>query len=280
MQTKMIALEPAMNLLKAKYPLAAQAIEGSVEVLEVACDAIQGYRAEASSTGSFDPAACNPTVRQVQKIMQLTCGQVFDDCMVGLIAYSVGMFRTLAEIKNYIGRTKARFTPTGVTGEGVDAEGNPTTFVANFPVAPGQSILLQMEDWPYPFPVGCLIGTLAFSNNNTEENFAQVLLQAFSGPKDVAPTAGNPGVLWNDADVTYGSELRCGDGCKSVFLKSIDCGPSLIGMLSQLRLVITNSTTASANITKQQLQVKMGGLVDYCCDACAVGVKSGCSCKH
>lgn len=296
MEIQAINLQQGLALLKTRgYDAAAELLQNGVEVLDVACT-VAGYEkrdttrstATTSSTTSStaggamnDLADCNPTVREVQRLMQSACGQVFEPCWADMVAFTVGMFRTIPEIKAYIGRTKARLLPTGVTGSGLDAEGEATTFVANFPVAPGESIALAMEDWPYPFPVECLAGALAFSGGNVEENYMQVILQAFSGDKAVEPTASNLGALWNDADVTYGSELRCGDNCRSVFLKGQTCGPSVVGVLSELRLVITNKSTASANITRQQLQIHMGGIKKYCCDACAVSKGGGCggSCK-
>lgn len=294
---KMLPADEVLSLLEDRFPGARPYLEGAVEFVDVACT-VAGYEKKkgtptvtaaisTSSTDTGDTPSCDDcavdcdrTIKAVQKYMQQSCGMVFDHCYAEKVAKAVDM-RTIAEVKAFIGRTKVRLLATGVTGPGVDAEGDPTTFVATFPLAPGESILLRTEDWPLPYYVGCLHGILSFDGGNLEENYQQTIMQGFAGPKSGPVSAANPGYKWNDNEYIPGSDLRCGDQCTDVPLKGQDCGPSLVGELSEFRLVLTNKATASHDVTRQQLWIKLGYLKPYCCDECALTGKScGGACRR
>lgn len=219
---------------------------------------------------------CMPQVPVIQSLFLLKCKKICDPCYLRIVVDATNR-RTIAETKDFIGRNKLRFKVTGVTGATVDPEGDPSTLVADFPIAPGESIVLRQEDFPFPWFVGCLTGALYFSGGNAEDNSGFVLIDFFAGPKGGPITADSLGAKWNDDQWIFGSELRCGTACKDVPIGGqAGCDDSLVGELSELRMRITNKATASNNIERQQLWAKLAGLKEKCCDPCFYGRSCGC----
>jgi hypothetical protein len=264
----------------------ADGLEGATDVLEAACESAGFTKADGAQTtlsrkhencsiASADD--CNPIIPLIQQIALANCQKICDPCYLRAVVDAAHR-RTLAEVKGYIGRNRLRFVPTGVTGNIKSPEGEDSELQADFPVAAGESILLRQEDFPFPWIPGCLTGALFFNGGTPESNYGFVQIQFFAGAKGAQLTAEDFGVKWNDNQWIYGSEMRCGDGCKDVDIAGLSgCGLDLVGELSELRMVIFNTLNAPQNIIKIQLWAKLSGMVTKCCDDCFVG--RACACK-
>jgi hypothetical protein len=219
---------------------------------------------------------CTNLIELVSCMYKAQCGLVPEPCLASWIAWAV-MMSSIAEVRDDFSVRDLAVVPSGLLPTGMTANGqSATTFVANFPIIPGNSILMKVQPYRLPFNPRCLWGLLAFNGGDTEQNYLHVLFKLWVGPRDpgTSPFPLDHGLAeWDVNRWIYGSEFRCGHSCKEVALKSYTActDADIVGINSTLYIQIDNLITASNNITGQQLVIKLGGFKRPCCNDCAMG---------
>lgn len=213
------------------------------------------------------------------------CGQVPDCGYVDAIQQVIDE-TSFAQVEDQLGTISLLFQPTGLVGIGLTADQlNPTTFVANFPVASGESILLQQDPtFDLPWRPSCMDLDLTFDAGGQAENYAKIRVKVFVNSKDYSfnTVNGQPvglfGVPWNKRKVYRGKEFFCGTNCQDVPVqgRSGCSGIDQVGRESRLLIQIDNIGNTN-DIDNGTVEIDFAGFAKPCCDACAVG-KVGCGC--
>lgn len=225
------------------------------------------------------PMPCSSLEQLVKATYGSTCGRIPDDCLAQWIGLAIGM-TSYAEVRDDMSIADLQFRPSGLTPTGTAANGDATTFVAGFPVTPAHSILLEVRPYRLPFNPRCLWGIFAFNGGVSSDNYLNVLVKPWVGPRGLTGSFDLRNTLyeWNPKNFIYGSQFRCADGCSDVALRGLTgcTDADIIGVDSTLYLQVDNLATASNNITAQQVVLKLGGFKTPCCNDCALGRSCGC----
>ncbi len=238
----------------------------------------QGFMAERGSTLSS-------TVTMVVENFQRQCGRVPVAALAEYIALAIQL-NSFPQVRDDFSIPDLGLVPCGIAPTGVASNGQTaTTFVTGFNVAPGQSILLQTQDYSLPYNPDRLWGMLAFNAGLDDANYRHVTMKAWVGPRNLpaafALGTGGPLYEWQVKRFIYGSQFRCGDGCTEVALRSFTgcTAADIVGLNARLYIQVDNAATATNSITGQQQVVKLGGFIDACCGSCAVGKACTSGCK-
>ncbi|MCY0985802.1 hypothetical protein OV203_01580 [Nannocystis sp. ILAH1] len=226
---------------------------------------------------------CSELMTLIKSQYIANCGFCPNPCLLRWIELAV-LLKSYAEVRDDFGIPDLNLVPTLLTPTGTTANGLPTTFVSNFNVAPGQSILLRTQDYSLPFNPRCLWGALAFNGGNDSENYKHVNFKIWVGPSNASGAfsmQGGPLREWAPRRFIYGSQFRCGDSCTEVPLRSYTgcTDVDVVGLDSSIFIQVDNLATASNAISGQQLVIRLGGFEKPCCDSCAAGKACGCK-KH
>jgi hypothetical protein len=278
----------ALLLRQAGQGGAADMLDGMDATTRSLCE-ITGYSQRPAMTvgaaGAPNPFsdADDPIVARVISEYLGLCGVAPVRALARRIALAVAL-KSFAQVRGYFSVNDLALQPSGLVVTGTTATGGATTFKAGFNVAPGESILLRVQNYPLPFNPSCLWGMLAFNGGTDDANYRHILFKAWVGDKNQSGLSLQQDFSeWAPKRWIYGSEFRCGDSCKTIPLRSYTgcTDVDIVGIESALYIQIDNLSTASNSITGQQMVVKIGGFETPCCDSCAIGNKCSGGCgKH
>jgi len=283
---------------RAGMPAAAAAAAAGQEVLDSVCDinarlkAGNGAPLTASTSEpggptrnpKWPPGWCPPPYyEKIVAAYNEACGQIPDCGYVDAINQVI-QETSFAQVEDQLGTISLLFYPTGMVGTGLTSDGkNPTTFVADFPVGSGESILLQQDDFDLPYRPNCMDLDLSFDGGGQAENYAKIRVKVWVNAKEFVynTTGGQPvgnfGVPWNKRKVYRGKEFFCGDNCTNVAIqgRSGCAGIDQVGRESRLLIQIDNVGSAN-DIEAGTVEVDFAGFEKPCCNSCAIG--GGCNC--
>lgn len=257
----------------------AEGLAGLDNVIRGACEMVQTGAKPGliTPTGAPNPysEATDPVVARVIAEYMSLCGVAPVRDLARRVSLAV-MLTSWAQTRDFFSVNDLALEVSGLTPTGPLSNGTGSaTFVPTFNVAPGQSILLRVQQYPLPFNPRCLWGMLAFSGGTDDANYRHVMFKAWVGNKNitVAGSLTNTFSEWSPKRWIYGSEFRCGEFCKEMPLRSYTgcTDVDIVGIESNLYIQIDNLSTASNSITGQQMVVKLGGFETPCCNSCALG---------
>lgn len=278
---------------KAGMPEAARLAAQGEQVLDGLCELKRS--ANTSSTDMPGGPTRNPKwpagwcpPPYYDKIVQAyneACGQVPDCGYVDAIQQVIDD-TSFAQVEDQLGTISLLFQPSGAVGTGLTADGqNPTTFVADFPVASGESILLKQDPtFDLPWRPSCMDLDLTFEAGSQVDNYAKIRvkiwvnLRTFVFNTTPGQPIGNFGFPWNKRKVYRGKEFYCGDNCNDVPVqgRSGCAGIDQVGRDSQLLIQIDNINNTN-DIDGGTVEISFAGFQKPCCNACAMGGGCGCS---
>lgn len=222
----------------------------------------------------------------IQETYQRKCQAVCDPCWLKLLDESIGR-QSWPMVRNQVGLTYLKFQNSGYVATGQptpDPDSSATTdFVANVPIAPGESILVrQMLKFTLPWRPGCLKLTLGFSAGDMANNMTHIQVKVFVMRRGNFQASGNLRaflVEWNPDEYYSGDMFRCGDNCAEVqIIGTLGCGGvEHVGDDNELFLQVFNDAAATNNITAINTTISFDGVRKACCGNCYTG-KGGCNC--
>jgi len=236
-------------------------------------------------TGAPNPFsdADDPVVARVMAEYMQLCGVAPVRDLARRVAAAV-ILSSWAQTRDFFSVNDLALEPSGLVPTGPLSNGTgAATFKANFNVAPGESILLKVQNYPLPFNPRCLWGMLAFSGGSDDANYRHVMFKAWVANRNVTGGSLNQNFSeWSPKRWIYGSEFRCGEFCKEMPLRSYTgcTDVDIVGINSNLFIQVDNLATASNSITGQQMVVKLGGFEVPCCNSCALGNQCTSGCGH
>lgn len=240
---------------------------------------------------SIDPATgrCRTYASEIQRATAKRCdGMVRDECDLQLID-DAALDSAFPLIEKSLGRRTMSFVPTGAVGTGTNAEGGATIFDADFPVAPGHSILLMQDpNFPLHWRLGCLSPDFTWTDGTDQDNYKHlritvwVAMRSSTFNADPAASIGDFGEEWNEYQIIKGKDMYCNNCTKDVAINGPSGCPELdtVGRSARILLQIDVLSSGPQPLESESIEIKFAGFVEPCCDSCRVGKPCGGSCKH